>query len=343
MNKYEEHACALIAGGHVDCWGDNAYGDLGNGTTTASWTPVLVSGVSNAIEVSAGGNDSCAVLATGGVDCWGEDYAESSVGGTRNPALLTVSRPTPVTGVTNATQVSAGVSHDCALRSTGDIDCWGYGGFGQLGAPLYYGDATATVQVAGISNATQISAGGGDTCAVLATGGIDCWGSNYNGVLGTTAVKGSASTTNPVSVSGISNATQISAGQFDTCATLATGHILCWGFNASGELGDGKTSRNPSYLPVAVRAISNAKDVTESFLTGCALLRTHRIDCWGPDPSGNWNHKSLTPAPVGAISNAIQVSTGAPGWCAVLATGAVDCVGIGRVASKQLGPVHLVG
>ena len=144
-----------------------------------------------------------------------------------------------VTGISNATAISAGGFHSCALLSNGQVDCWGDNEVGQLGNGTTGTYVATPVQVTGISNATAISAGtgGAHSCALLATGRVECWGSNDYGQLGNGSTTDSST---PVQVSGISNATAISAGGAHSCALLATGEIYCWGLNEDGQLGNGE-------------------------------------------------------------------------------------------------------
>jgi len=125
-----EHTCAVLSDGTVECGGDNCTGDLGNGGTELdSSTPVLVSGVSNAIAVSAGSEHTCAVVSGGTVECWGDNtYGELGNGTDANS-----STPVLVSGLSNAIAVSAGYSHSCADLSGGSVECWGYNGSGELG------------------------------------------------------------------------------------------------------------------------------------------------------------------------------------------------------------------
>ena len=106
-----------------------------------------------------------------------------------------------------------------------------------------------TVDVRIFSTATSISAGEDHTCAVLSGGTVKCWGYGYYGQLG----NGSTTSTQsiPVSVSSISTAASVSAGDSHTCEVLSGGSVKCWGYGSSGQLGDGSTTSTQS-TPVEV-------------------------------------------------------------------------------------------
>jgi len=204
----DQHSCALLANGQVDCWGNNSTdheGDLGDGTSTSSSTPVHVIGIADAIAISAGASYSCALLSSGQVECWGLNFTgELGNGTTANSSV-----PVHVSGITDAIAISAGSAHSCALLSNGQVNCWGDNEVGQLGNGSSTGPqtcdsaiacSTTPVQVSEIADAAAVSVGGGQSCALMSSGWIDCWGDNYYGQLG------DGSTTNrstPVQVSGI--------------------------------------------------------------------------------------------------------------------------------------------
>ena len=208
-----EHTCALIHERPFDgikCWGNNGYGQLGDGTTTYKTTPVSVSGLGTGVTaISAGHAYTCALTYAGGVKCWGSnEYGllgdgtglESCGGG------VSCSRtPVDVSGLSSGvTAISAGFYHTCALTSTGGVKCWGDNGFGDLGDGTFE-SKTTPVDVSGLSSGvTAISAGNYHTCALTSTGEVKCWGDNEYGQLGdgTTTSK-----TTPVDVIGLVKAT----------------------------------------------------------------------------------------------------------------------------------------
>ena len=217
-------------------------------------TPTGGGVLTNATQVSAGDLQACALLSTDNIDCWGYNASGALGDGTTTGPDCEdggcSTRPVAVSGITSASQIAAGVNQTCALLAGGSIDCWGDNSDGELGdgttgGPDCGGGCSAVpVTASGTTNATQITAGLA-TCALLASGSIDCWGDNGSGELGdgTTAspdCDGHCSPT-PVAVSGVTNAKQVAAGWTDACALLTTGRIDCWGDNGLGELGDGTT------------------------------------------------------------------------------------------------------
>ena len=249
LSEGTSSACAALANGTVDCWGDNYYGALGDGLSTTSTIPVSVTGITTATSVSVGGQFACATLASGSVDCWGYNgYGGLGDGNTSNSTI-----PVDVTGITTATSVSVGGDSACATLSGGTVDCWGYNSSGQLGNGTTT-NSTIPVNVAGITTATSVSVGDGFACATLSGGTIECWGGNGYGELGDGAYNQPSI---PVSVTGITTATSVSAGEDSACATLANGTVQCWGDDGIGQLGNGTTTYSLD-APASVTGIATA-------------------------------------------------------------------------------------
>jgi len=322
----ESHACALVEGGGVVCWGDNFYGELGDGTTTSSPVPVRVSGLTDAIAIDAGWNHTCALLRSGEVRCWG-DNDDGELGD--NTATR---RRTPVAprGITDAIAVTAsGTAFSCALLRDGTVRCWGTGGYGELGD----GRVTTTivpVTVTGVSDAVAIDSQGRHTCVLRATGGLLCWGDNEGGELGYGKSGPNTLQSIPIAVVGITNAVAVSCGSSHTCAILDGGSVQCWGANAGPPLSGG-IPWTISATPLPVAGIAGATALAAGLEHTCALLPAGQMACWGDNQSGELGDGSMTlsatPVSVHGAAGATQVAAAVQQSCALLGGGHVACWG----------------
>jgi len=246
LSTAENVACAVLSGGAVECWGYDGYGALGDGSGNPLVTgPIAVSGITTATAVAVGVNAACALLADGTVQCWGVGGVGQLGNGTLTSAQLT---PTTVTGIGSATSISVSGNTACAVLANHTIECWGSNQYGQLGN----GSTTLSsvpVAVQFISTAIQVSvAEDGHTCAVVSPGGVECWGNNNVGQLGDGTI---VNQLDPQTVTGITNAVQVSANVGFSCATLANGSVQCWGSNSSGQLGNDSTTYSLVPIPVS--------------------------------------------------------------------------------------------
>ncbi|MCB0978283.1 MAG: carboxypeptidase regulatory-like domain-containing protein, partial [Acidimicrobiales bacterium] len=338
--------CALGPSGTVECWGENETHELGDGGNEASSsTPVTVTGITDAVNVTVGNHHACAAHADGTVSCWGDNSSGQLGDGTYN----TASTPVTVTGITDAVAVTAGFSHSCALHAGGSVSCWGEDLEGQLGNGTTGNGSATPVSVSGLLDATAVSAGDSHTCAIHVSGTVSCWGWNEDGELG----NGHNTDSNvPVTVTGITDATQISGGALHTCALHATGTISCWGGNTLGQLGDGNTVE--SYTPVNVSGLTSMSSLAAGSVHTCASRTNGSVFCWGSGPlgelgNGTWNGSS-SPVAVTGLSDGAEAAAGTYHSCVRRYAGRISCWGFNN--NGQLGdgtndssstPVGVVG
>jgi len=242
----EYHTLALRSDGRVFAAGQNAYGQLGNGTLTTTYTgaPTQVSGLSGVTSIAAGCSHSLALTSTGAVWGWGYNY-RGQIGPSATTKQLT---PVQVPGLPVIQAIAAGCSHSMALDVSGYVWTWGYNVYGQLGNGNSITTSTPTKLTSFLASA--IDGGEAFSLALRTDGTVMAWGNNAYGQLarGNTT---STSTPLPTLLTGISG---ISAGANHGIA-IKGANVLVWGDNAQGSLGTG--SATPSLLtsPVAVGGI----------------------------------------------------------------------------------------
>ena len=276
-----EHTCALHQDSTASCWGKNDFGQVGDGTAGAQAfrpTAARVPGLTGVVALAAGGYTSCALMQGGGVRCWGLNsfgqVGDGTLGSGQNR-----STPTAVVGLANATAISVGSSHTCAVRATGTVACWGLNGFGQLGDGTSENRASPTA-LSGQVTVAAVSAGGGHTC-VIGSGRARCVGANNSGQLGAGLPVGSSPL---VDVAQLTTVESLAAGSAHTCAVLRDRTVHCWGAGGEGQLGNGASAN--STVPTRVVGLSGVGVVSTGGGHACALRMDKSAACWGRNNYG---------------------------------------------------------
>ena len=323
------HTCAVTKLDGVKCWGNNAVGQLGDDTKLTRTIPVDVYGLtSGVLSMSAGGLHTCAVTKTAGVRCWGIN----SNGQLGNGSMTQSLTPVLVTGTDTAplSNIASGRAHTCAMTSASGVKCWGWNGYGQLGESTLVDRTTPTAVFGLASGVASIEAGAIHTCAVLNTGGVQCWGDNGSGQIGNGG-NPSLEVMKPANVTSLSSGVlSVSAGDAHTCAVTASA-VKCWGSNDKGQLGNGSTAT--SVTPVTVSVLSSGvKSVSAGGTQTCAITAANGAMCWGNNANGQLGNGSTATSsiPVDVTGLAVSVSSisaGTDHTCAVTTEGATKCWG----------------
>lgn len=330
------HSCALSSG-RAYCWGVNGSGQLGDGTTTSSFSPKPVSTGLQFADLSVGPDFTCGLTTSNDIYCWGRNtLGQLGNGGGPNQSL-----PTPISVNRTWVSISSGLWTSCALDNTGVAYCWGQNGDGQLGD----GTTTNRPSPTPIPSVTfaSVSLGAFSGCGIRSDNSrVMCWGFNGNGELGdgTTAAHPS-----PAYTTSTDAASSISLGRAYGCMIRSSDSVaLCWGSNAKGQLGNGNTTAQSN--PVAISGSLTFASLATGELTGCGIRLDGKLNCWGDAAQGLigalTSSPVLTPVTVSGSNNYSRVAMSKSGStaCAITTTFKNQCWGYGNVGNGQFNPSY---
>ncbi|MBK7148652.1 MAG: hypothetical protein IPH78_07440 [Bacteroidetes bacterium] len=233
------HSAAVLSDGTVRTWGYNGNGQLGDGSTTTRVTPVVMSGISTAVEIAGGDNHTMLRMSDGTLRACGYNGQGTLGDGTTTTRLT----PVVMTGATSAAYICGFYRTSGYIGADPDVVCMtGDNGNGQIGNGTYTDKTTLTCTdltppaVPTLSLQTNKLANGAyHTAAIRADGTLWAWGYNSYGQLGTN----NTTTFNyPVQVGSATNWQYVSAGYYHTMAIKSDGTLWAWGYNGYGQLGD---------------------------------------------------------------------------------------------------------
>ncbi|MEZ4399022.1 MAG: hypothetical protein R3B06_03340 [Kofleriaceae bacterium] len=347
------HTCAALQTGEIRCWGANAVGQLGIGSTVAQVTPGphVALPAAPTMVLAAGTGHACVTLENQGIACWGTGaHGQLGYGNTAqvgdDPGELALVAPLVLPQAPTA--LAGGGLHTCAATTDG-VRCWGEGADGQLGTgstePLGATTAMPPGQaVPGTAGVTTLAAGRAHTCAVLPDTNVTCWGDDGRGQLGrnTSASVGGMPGFPLTRVPLGASVSALAAGLDHTCVLLADGAAACWGANGGGQLGDGTLTDRTGTVASRVMVPRQPIAITAGANHTCALAVTGDVYCWGANDQGQLGLGTTTPqrdgsaaTPVVLGGQAKAVVAGLDHTCAILVDDTLVCWGAG--ANGKLG------
>ncbi|WP_373231863.1 RCC1 domain-containing protein [Cohnella sp.] len=311
VSAFGDITVALKEDGTVWSWGDNEYGQLGDGTNVSRNTPMQVKGISNVLAIANGAGHAIALKEDGTVWAWGRNLeGEFGDGSSQSSGI-----PKQVIGLSEVTAIAAGDNHSLAIREDGTVWAWGDNSYTQLGRPIEDDDNGQPKQVEGIHDAKQISGGLAFSLTVLKDGELLAWGWNESIDLGhedylspvdlgfdqivqasgTTAVRvlksdgtvwewGYEDEERPRQVKGLNDVIAIDLGRSFNMAIKNDGTVLTWGHNDHGELGDGTTVDKDT--PEQVQGLKDIIAVDGGQYHAVALQKDGTIWAWGDNSHG---------------------------------------------------------
>lgn len=351
------NVCLESASGALQCFGANARGQVGDGTTSVAVTTataVARAAPTDVDVVSVGWGHTCVRRRSGVASCWG-DNGHRRVRDAATPyELAPVALPGSTTiGVvagyynTWATQATwwttvrgdvsrgegtladnttvralgldAGLTHACAVTGDGRVYCRGSDAFGQLGVDSVVTFVGPIQPAVGLTDAVEVATGLAHTCARRANGRVACWGFNSNGQLGDGTL---TDRDVPTEVAGLTDAVAITAGALFTCALRADGRASCWGYNGDGQLGDG-TYTDRATPAAVVSGLSDAVAIDAGGGHACAVRGDGTVACWGDNREGAVGTGTIvgtyaTAQTVPTVLQAVAVSAGGATTCALM-------------------------
>ena len=331
------HHCATLDDGRLKCWGFNNYGQLGLGDTEirgdaanemGDSLPAVDLGAGRvAVQVATSGESTCALLDNGQVKCWGyNSQGNLGLGHTNARGSNITHMGENLTAVDlgagrTATKIVGGLYHFCAVLDDERLKCWGYNGYGQLGQ----GDTQSRGD-----QANEM----GDNLSPIDLG-TNAQGQPY-------AVK------------------DVAAGYYSTCAVLENDRVKCWGYNSTGQLGQGDTAQrgdqanemgdNLPFVELGTDgqgAPLRIADLDMSYDSACVVTEARRVKCWGYNSYGqlgygDTNHRGDSPNEMGDNLGYVELGDNAQGQlhtvtdvvtqlnnaCALLDDGRLKCWGL---------------
>ena len=323
------HHCAVMADTTVRCWGENTYGQLGDGTYTPRTIPTTVTGLSGVAQVSVGERYTCARKSDGTVWCWGSNEQ----GQLASTSVVESTIPMQLNGLTNITQLVSGWQHACAVRSDKQVVCWGHpaGINGHRSGAL----VTTPMVIANTADSVSLGEGNEQSCAAKSDGSVWCWGHVFRGesgwvATGTTTTRRSSA----VQMTSVSDIVQVTLSRESACGRRANGDVLCWGDASMGQLGDGTYQPRGIAREVRVTWQTNPYAARMAMLDGsqqhlCGILTDRRVACWGIEGFYRPTNYYIKPEPeiVAGLQDIVDIQVTTDFACALQRTGTVWCWG----------------
>ena len=313
----ECHSAAVTANGDLYCWGENHYGQIGNGTTDDQKIPIKI--LDKVVSVSLGRSHSAAITTNGALYCWGNNhYGQIGNGDSSGWGNAAEAQTIPVKILDNTVLVSLGWYHSAAIATNGDLYCWGDNFNGQVGNGGESQGVPAPVKI--LENVVSVSLKRARSAAITENGDLYCWGENSYGKIGNGNTEDQ---TTPEKV--LENVVSVSQGTSHSAAITENGDLYCWGLNKWGQIGNGSTEDQT----IPEKILENVVSVSLGDRHSAAITTNGDLYCWGYNLSGQVGNGSTEnqSIPKKILENVVSVSLGRSHSAAVTENGDLYCWG----------------
>jgi len=347
------HTCARFSDGRVACWGSNEFFELGQEGAERSLSPIEVEGLPSMARLVRGSTYTCGFSPEGTLWCWG-DGSEPLLGSSIQPSRDWVM------DVDDIVDIQSGGAHSCVVEAAGTIQCWGFrNGDGELGNGTME-MSLEPVDVLGLEDVTEISAGAFFNCARTRSGRLACWGDNGDGQIGDgTGGESSWEQDRHAPAFVLGDVERVTTGLHFACALTASGALLCWGNNGRGSVGIGSRERQYVASPEPLFPTTEIEivDVVAARMGShaCALTGSGAVLCWGNNSAGQVGVGSSSvefeaPVEVRDIDEVTGITLGRAHTCAIRSGREVWCwgkndqgqLGDGTLEDRDV-PVRVIG
>lgn len=308
------HSLSICNDGRVMAWGENTYGQLGDGTNIDKNSPTQVLNLTGIIAVSAGGYHNLALKNDGTVWSWGVNYwGELGDGTIDTTGCYCKSTPVEVSGLTGVSAIAAGYGYSLALKNDGTVWSWGHNTNGLLGDGTQI-DRLNPVQVSNLTGVTSISTGRYHSVVLKNDGTVWAWGGNNSGQIDSSYSLKST----PVKIQNLNGVVRVACGGFHTIVLKNDSTVWAWGANGGGELGNGIVNNTTGCwcrsTPVKVVGLSSIKSIEGGEMHSLALRNDNTVWAWGLNGLGQLGDGTYmvkyTPVQIPVLSGIEAIAAG---------------------------------